>query len=964
MDVDPEPTIDRCAVRKCTHPTPCLNDALCTNSTSTYSCACSDNFYGVGCQNFDLCSATQPCQNGGTCTMDLLSPRQYVCSCLPDTTGLSCETILSPCASAPCENGGLCSDLDGDFSCLCLPGYSGEVCDRDVDDCASSPCENGGSCTDDVNSFTCQCPPGFSGEQCTDQLVFCTAESCANDGICLEEEGGFSCACQPGWTGDQCHENVNECENEICQNGATCIDRPGSFACQCPSGFTGSTCSNIIDFCRGNPCMNDGNCSSTSTGLTCLCGHGYTGPLCEENIDDCASVPCADGATCIDGIAHFTCVCPASHTGLLCDIVIDECISEPCLNGGTCTEDGAGFQCFCRAGFSGSVCETQFDFCIDNPCFNDGTCSNADDGFECVCPRGWSGNRCQYVDSVSTKLTSCGIEGAIDIFSEVLSTSNSVAFTVNSSPLQINYPLSSEVLYFSSWVWQEEGTSGTILSLTSSETDEIEVGVVSDPEFNEVTLYYTTSGVGEQDLTITNTPISPSQWHHIALTLSNSFFSLVIDNNMMFARTVDNLLLPASVNITLGGGMGDQFIGIMRGVALHDGPVDLSLVEDCLIGCVGGEGYCRNNGVCFDQFTPQYHCSCQVGYSGPYCQYQNSRISLERGGSANLPGLQEPLTSVELQFKSGSTAGQVLSHSTATFSTFVGLNHTSLITNISHCDSQAQLIAVPAPAVGDGRWHSLSLTYSSSSLFVTLDQSLTATTTLLNITDCTMPAAFPLVLGETVDRPAITGCVRDVLINDLPLDLSLLELRGGAQFGCRRDTAQFFGQSFLRLPQFLSPDHQTITLTLNTRASKGVVYYSHRTPGDATGDNPVDFLALHLSSGQLSLSYNLGETTTSITVPLTVADGVWHYVEVSLNGTMGVLTVDDQRRQGDALGPLNMLDTTASVLLGGVPTLDRVTSFSQYANFEGCVQDLEQNGVPADLQSFTTSQNVRFGTCN
>ena len=144
----------------------------------------------------------------------------------------------------------------------------------------------------------------------------------------------------------------------------------------------------------------------------------------------------------------------------------------------------------------------------------------------------------------------------------------------------------------------------------------------------------------------------------------------------------------------------------------------------------------------------------------------------------------------------------------------------------------------------------------------------------------------------------------------------------------------------------------------------GVVYYSHRLPGDATGDDPVDFLAVHLSFGRLSLSYNLGQTTTVISTPVSVNDGDWHSVEVSLNGTMGVLTVDGVSRNDISPGPLSMLDTTASILLGGVPPSDRVSSFSEYFNFDGCVRDLEQNGTPTDLLTNTDSQNVRFGTCN
>ena len=817
---------------------------------------------------------------------------------------------------------------------------------------------------DGVNSYTCQCPPEFSGALCEDQVVFCTVNSCANEGSCVEGVDGFSCDCQPGWTGPECRENVNECENEVCENGATCIDRPGSFACLCQLGFTGSTCSDEIDFCSGNPCNGNGNCTSSFSGFTCLCDRGYTGELCNEDIDECASNPCAGGATCMHGIDHFTCICPAGFTGLLCDTDIDDCASEPCLNGGTCVDNVTGIECVCRAGFSGDVCETQFNFCIDEPCFSNGVCTSTDSGFECACPEGWLGGQCEFVDSVSTKLASCGVDGAVDIFSDVLLTRDSVPFTDASSPIEIQYSLSSEMLYFSSWVWQEEDTSGTIFSLTTTDTL---LGLVSDTEFNEVTFYYSSPGIGERRLSLTTTPLTPSQWHHVSLTLSNTTtFTLAINNQIMLNRTVSDLVLPSSMNFTIGGGgTGDQFTGIMRGAALYDGAVDLSSVEGCLLRCVSGEGYCQNDGTCFDQFTQQYLCSCNFGYTGPFCQYQNRRISFERGGSATLFGTQQPPSAVELEFKSGGATGQIFTRTAQTFSTFVSVNGTNLLATVSYCDSQTQYIEVPSPELEDLEWHSVSFSYTldPSSVSITLDQS-PVITEPLDHANCSIPPAFPLVFGETVGQPSIDGCVRNVLLDSSPLDPTQLQLNGQAQFGCRRDTAQFFGQSFLRLPQFLSPAHQTITLTLNTRSNEGIIYYSHRIPGDATGENPIDFLALHLAGGQLSFSYNLGEGTTSIVAPVLVSEGEWHSVEASLNGTMGVLMVDGLSENGVAQGPLNMLDTTASVLLGGVPSSERVTSFSEYSSYDGCVRDLEQNGVATDLLSFTASQNVRFGTCN
>ena len=238
----------------------------------------------------------------------------------------------------------------------------------------------------------------------------------------------------------------------------------------------------------------------------------------------------------------------------------------------------------------------------------------------------------------------------------------------------------------------------------------------------------------------------------------------------------------------------------------------------------------------------------------------------------------QPLTSLELGFKSGNTAGQILAHSTETFSTSVTVS-AALNVTIHYCDTQTQQMELFSSTPFDNvHWHSLTLTYTPATLSLSLDDIALPSLSLLDIADCTIPDTIPLVLGETVDQPPIRGCVRDVILDNSPLDLSLLELSDGAQFGCRSDTAQFFGQSYLRLPQFLSPSSQLLTLSINTLDPVGVVYYSHHALGDATGDNPIDFLALHLTSGQLALSYNLGETTITILVPSTVNDGSWHHV--------------------------------------------------------------------------------------
>ena len=955
-------------MRTCQYPTPCLNGGVCTNTSAfdakpLYTCDCPQHFSGVGCQNFDACSE-EPCRNGGNCSLDFLSPMQFICACQEGTDGLTCESILPPCASSPCANRGVCSngdDASGEFDCLCLPGFSGDTCETDTDECAPNPCSNGGSCIDGVNSFSCLCLPEFSGPTCETQVVFCAASACGNGGSCVEESDGFSCMCSPGWTGDQCLENINECETTVCENSGTCVDTAGSFLCLCSQGFTGPDCSEEIDFCAGNLCSGNGNCTSSPSGATCSCRAGFTGPQCAEDIDECTLEPCSNGATCVDGIDHFTCICVVGFSGMSCETNLDDCASQPCFNGGSCSDRLASFSCTCNVGFTGTTCETQFDFCINSPCLSGGTCSSTATSFQCECPPGISGNRCQYVDSVEAKLALCGVGGAIDILSDTAPLSGLVSFSATSPPVATSFSLSS-TLFFSAWVWQEEETSGTLLHYTDTTETVSQVDVVSDLLSRQIVLNYTIPGLS-QTVVFPNVELIGSRWQHLSLLISNSTTQIAIEGRSFYELVTPDLPIPSHINLTVGsGGFGDQFIGIMRGAAISDGVVDLATVESCTVACIGGEGLCLNGDQCLDQFSEQYLCSCSFGFMGPFCQYPNTRVSFEEGGIAVAPPTQEAPTSVQFEFKSASDGGHLVSQTTPSLQLSSRLNVTAVDITITYCDSSenTHFVSPSSSSLGDLQWHSVALTRSPTSLFVQLDET-TSHSIPLRSPNCSNTAPFILTLGG---EAPIDGCIRDVSLDASPLPLSQVQLSSGAQLGCRRDTAQFFGASYHRLPEFISRASQVISFDFNSRTSDGVIYYSRRRPTDATGSNPTDFIALHLSSNHLSFSFNLGQETVTVTSQREVSDGAWHHAEAALNGTMATLTVDGEGQQDSSTGPLALLDTTGNVLLGSVPSEERVASFSGYADYSGCVRDLEQNGVAVDLLTSVASWNVRFGTCN
>ena len=965
-----------CSLRTCTNAlhSPCLNNATCTDIAPSYNCSCTENYFGVGCQYFDSCSNT-PCQNDGTCFIDLTRANQFMCMCAEGYEGTFCDALISPCNSNPCSTGSTCIDMgDGiNFMCQCAPGFTGTLCDVDINECDQNPCQNSGTCTDSINSFTCECPPEFSGPDCSVQVIFCRPDLCSNGGTCIEEPNGFSCTCSSGFTGPTCQENINECQlQDPCQNGASCMDLNGSFVCFCAAGFTGSRCEDQIDFCVSNPCGSNGVCNSLNNTFECMCNPGFTGLQCGIDIDECDPNPCMNEATCIDSINLFTCVCPSGFTGILCENDIDECSSNPCENGGTCQNSFGQFTCRCPLGFTGTNCSILIDFCAEEEqCFNGGTCSSIINGFTCNCPSGWTGDRCQHALSITAKLGSCGLPMADDVFRILGITTTTVAFTNSTSGISCEFIDSrfSDGFYWSGWIWQEADTVATIFSL--SDRTGTNIALDSNIATRELTVYYHSSALTQQQaITFGAVPILANQWHHVALAAAtNGTISVAIDRVYLQTATGQNFSLSRMIELTVGNNAGSlnltaqPFLGIMRGVALDflPGNFDLAAVESCTLNCIAGESFCSNGGQCLDLFAADRRCMCPYGYTGPFCQYLHSRLSFGGGGFAQLPNAADFL---QLSFKTESLFGEIYSDTVST----VQLQNGTLEVELQYCDSNTSIFSPtqPTPPLNDLQQHSVSVVYDAN--FTTLNVLLDTTVLLDNVElspppSCDIATLRSLTLGGSQDSFSnFTGCIA---VNTTQVNSTSVQLIGDTEFGCTHDTAQFFGQSYIKLPEFISREAQTISLDFNTQATDGIIYFSHRIPTDATPD-PNDFVAVYIDEGRVVFSFNLGEMGQNVVIrsQTLVNDGHWHQLEAMQNGTMAYFTLDGVQMEAMSMGPLSMLDTTGNTFLGGVPTDSRISQFTEYTTFVGCVRDLEQNRRAVDLQGYLATQNVRFGTCN
>lgn len=57
--------------------------------------------------DLNYCGTHEPCKHGGTC--ENTAPDRFRCTCAEGLSGERCEIIEHPCATQPCKNGGSCT---------------------------------------------------------------------------------------------------------------------------------------------------------------------------------------------------------------------------------------------------------------------------------------------------------------------------------------------------------------------------------------------------------------------------------------------------------------------------------------------------------------------------------------------------------------------------------------------------------------------------------------------------------------------------------------------------------------------------------------------------------------------------------------------------------------------------------------------------------------------------------------
>lgn len=68
----------------------CANGASCTNTVGGFTCNCARQFTGTYCEQNNICAASAPCRNNGTC-VNGAAMGSYSCGCINGWTGPTCD---------------------------------------------------------------------------------------------------------------------------------------------------------------------------------------------------------------------------------------------------------------------------------------------------------------------------------------------------------------------------------------------------------------------------------------------------------------------------------------------------------------------------------------------------------------------------------------------------------------------------------------------------------------------------------------------------------------------------------------------------------------------------------------------------------------------------------------------------------------------------------------------------------
>ncbi len=364
----------------------CNDDNPCTKDVCAGKEGCQlESLDGTECQDGDLCTAADHCQDGACVGVPLACDDDDPCT--DDSCGPAGQCVHEA-NTAKCDDGNPCTvgDLCGDGKCAGVP----VDCECTADpDCAKldddNLCNGTLFCNLDKFPHVCSVIPG-SEIVCPPpdgDFPFCLKSECqpeSGDCLTLPDHDGLACddgiACT---LGDACSQGVcagttpancaddNPCTDDSCLPDTGCQHVPNSADCS-----DGNACT-LADTCKASACVggplqtcDDGNpCTDDGCNPASGCTHTPNSAPCDDanacTVDDA----CAAGA-CIAGKAQ-SCDDANLCTNDACDPksgCLHTMNSAPCDDGSVCTVND-----LCQ---KGSCVGTAPLTCTDaNPCTDD-----------------------------------------------------------------------------------------------------------------------------------------------------------------------------------------------------------------------------------------------------------------------------------------------------------------------------------------------------------------------------------------------------------------------------------------------------------------------------------------------------------------------------------------------------------------------------------------------------------------
>eukprot|EP00118_Oscarella_pearsei_P008850 m.47602 g.47602 ORF g.47602 m.47602 type:complete len:5714 (+) comp33810_c0_seq1:99-17240(+) len=889
----------------------------------------------------DLCSG-EPCRNGADCVNTKRVNSK-------NATSISTEfnTLVYP-------------SFEMAYECTCRPGSTGSFCETDINDCFSRPCQNGGTCVDQVQDYICICPPNVKGSLCEKIPNSCSANNpCKNGGKCQNDISGPKCFCSNAYLGSTCEISVfkpeNDCDSSPCQNDGTCSSGPSDYTCTCQLGYTGKTCEKLTSEtrpCTSNPCKHGGKCFTIGKNFICACPTGYLGGFigsdCSWELNPCDELPCLNGGTCYRGrLGRYACDCTAGFSGLNCEVAPPSCRSSPCQNGGKCIEDtqANSYYCACGEAYYGKDCElliSPLDYCSSVPCQNGGNCTAGRDSYTCTCRPGYYGKQCQHHGTIDTCSSNPCLYGSFCI-------ANGSGFDCVCSP----------------------GFYGRDCGHEYDHCD-------SAPCFN--------GGLCMPDVNsfICSCPVGVGGWFCETLCLTG-YTGIDCDEEIDACLDGDVHCLNNGTCYTEWG----------RAVCActddYEGPLcgDLKTCN------------CKNGGTCDSKSRL---CQCPSGYEGSKCEL--THVSFQSGTYRAFPAvLISSRGSVDMEIASNSPSGLIMYNSEWTNAAADDVIAVELIGGrvsvLVDMGDGPRRFEVGSIRVDDGKWHSISVSHIGKDVHVSVDMCAAEdaacqrdgfTPGQKEYLNVGLPWYFGSVRGVGLAKrdqnlAGFQGCIRNVHVDGILLDLADYILENGTEEGCSELTAcsvrnpcgkeatcvdkyggseclcspgksgrhckedaeavTFSGSNYIRY-SFLREisRRDTSSSTILSSFSESVLFLVRPKNPDGflfkmAGQNASEFSVLELSGGYLRHTLNIGNGIHTITINKTVLDDRYHVVSVHRVGTSVTVAVDEVRQMWEDLGTEKTFEFDAEeVYLGGVPG---------ETGFSGCLKDPSFDDVSLPL---------------